>query len=217
MRTQIVMFDGVEELDVFAPLEVLGCAAALGHDVETSLVALRPGRVAARYGTELMAGRSLASADADVVVVPGGGYANKAARGTWAQIQQGTLPGALRDAVRPGLTFASVCSGAMLLAAAGVTEGRPCTTHHSARDDLVASGGEWIDARVVDDGNLVTSGGVTSGLDLVLWLVERHLGARAAADVEHFLEYERRGTVWKSAQQSPSRTPIRTSGRSRLG
>ena len=100
VRTQIVMFDGVEELDALAPLEVLGCAAALGFDVETSLVAMQPGRVIARYGTELVIDRVLTPADADVVVVPGGGYANKATQGTWAQIQQGTLPSLLGDAVR---------------------------------------------------------------------------------------------------------------------
>ncbi|WP_285775123.1 DJ-1/PfpI family protein [Microtetraspora sp. NBRC 13810] len=197
MRTQIVVFDGVEELDALAPLEVLGCAAASGHQAETALVTLRPGRVFARYGTDMTVDRVLTPADADVVIVPGGGYANHAPQGTWAQARQGTLPAALRDAVRPGLTLASVCSGTMLLAAAGLTDGRPCTTHHSARDDLVAAGGQWIDARVVDDGDLVTSGGVTSGLDLALWLLERHLGPEVACDVERFLEYERRGTVWR--------------------
>ncbi|WP_218135847.1 DJ-1/PfpI family protein [Nonomuraea jiangxiensis] len=199
MRTQIVMFDGVEELDALAPLEVLGCAATLGHEIEAGLVTLSPGRVVARYGTEVEVDRVLSPADADVVIVPGGGYANRAPRGTWAQIQQGTLPAVLRDAVRPGLTLASVCSGTMLLAAAGLTEGRPCTTHRTARDDLIAAGGQWIEARVVDDGDLVSCGGVTSGLDLALWLLERHLGPAAACDVERFLEYERRGTVWRSA------------------
>jgi transcriptional regulator GlxA family with amidase domain len=55
-----------------------------------------------------------------------------------------------------------------------------------------------INARVVDDSDLVTCGGITSGLDLALWLVERHLGPRLATEIETMLEYERRGTVWRS-------------------
>ncbi|BDT90513.1 MULTISPECIES: hypothetical protein [Nocardia] len=54
-----------------------------------------------------------------------------------------------------------------------------------------------IRARVVDDGDLVTTGGVTSGLDLALWLVQRELGSDIAVRIEEILEYERRGTVWR--------------------
>lgn len=57
---------------------------------------------------------------------------------------------------RPGLTIASVCTGAMVLSAAGITRGRPCTTHTGAQADLAAQGGQVINARVVDDGDLVT-------------------------------------------------------------
>jgi transcriptional regulator GlxA family with amidase domain len=56
-----------------------------------------------------------------------------------------------------------------------------------------------IDARVVDDGDVVTAGGVTSGLDLALHLVERELGAEAAESVARDLEHDRRGTVWSAA------------------
>ena len=86
----------------------------------------------------------------------------------------------------------------MLLAAAGILKGRPATTHHGAIKDLEASGANVVDARVVDDGNIVTAGGVTSGLDLGLWLVERFYGSQLAHKIEAQLEYERRGTVWKS-------------------
>lgn len=56
-----------------------------------------------------------------------------------------------------------------------------------------------IDARVVDDGNLVTAGGVTSGIDLALWLITRECGPSIAAGVESIMEYERRGVVWRSS------------------
>jgi transcriptional regulator GlxA family with amidase domain len=85
----------------------------------------------------------------------------------------------------------------MLLAAAGLTQGRHATTHHVAREALRATGAVLVDARVVDDGDLITTGGITSGLDLALWLVEREAGAALALELERHLEYERRGTVWR--------------------
>lgn len=62
---------------------------------------------------------------------------------------------------------------------------------------MKAAGAEVIKARVVDDGDLITSGGVTSGLDLALWLIERYHNSELAHKVETILEYERRGTVWR--------------------
>ena len=68
----------------------------------------------------------------------------------------------------------------MLLAATGITAGRRVTTHHLAIDDLRASGAEIVEGRFVDDGDIVSAGGVTSGIDLALHLVERFAGARIA-------------------------------------
>jgi transcriptional regulator GlxA family with amidase domain len=87
----------------------------------------------------------------------------------------------------------------MLLAAAGLLQGRPATTHHAALADLAATGARVIPAaRVVDDDRTLTAGGVTSGLDLALWIVERFVSPAAAQDVERRMEYERRGTVWRA-------------------
>lgn len=85
----------------------------------------------------------------------------------------------------------------MLLSAAGPTRGRPCTTHSASKAELAAQGGKVINARVVDDGDLITSGGITSGLDLGLWLVTRELGADISIQVEAAMEYEQRGVVWR--------------------
>jgi len=98
-----------------------------------------------------------------------------------------------------GTIVAGVRTGAMLPAAAGLTKERPATTHHLAREELRALGAEVYDARVVDDGDVLTSAGVTSGLDLALWLVERFAGSALAHAVERRLEYERRGVVWRRA------------------
>jgi len=79
----------------------------------------------------------------------------------------------------------------MLLAASGLTAGRRATTHQSAIEDLRASGAEIVEDRFVDDGDLVTAGGVTSGLDLALHLVERFAGAEIAGAVAAEIEYAR--------------------------
>lgn len=88
--------------------------------------------------------------------------------------QAGVLPARLAELAPSCRWIASVCTGAMLLAAAGLTSGRRVTTHHDALNDLRASGAQLVDgARVVDDGDLITAAGMTAGLDLALWIVER--------------------------------------------
>ncbi|MFE7096661.1 DJ-1/PfpI family protein [Streptomyces erythrochromogenes] len=198
LSVHVVMFDGVEELDFAAPYEVFSAARFFtDRAVEVRYVtASRPGFVRASYGTRVGVEHGWAPQDADIVVVPGGGYARREDPGVWAEIRRGTLPRALGAAPRPGLTVAALCTGVMLLSAAGLTRGRPCTTHHRARPDLEREGGVLKNARVVDDGDLVTAGGITSGLELALWLVRRELGADAATGLETMLEYEARGTVW---------------------
>jgi transcriptional regulator GlxA family with amidase domain len=92
----------------------------------------------------------------------------------------------------------------MLVAAAGLLNGRPAITHHAAIDDLREAGATVIeDARVVDDGDLLSAGGVTSGIDLALWIVERELGDRAAEAAARALEHVRVGAVWQRGALSP--------------
>ncbi|MFI2617276.1 DJ-1/PfpI family protein [Streptomyces sp. NPDC018584] len=200
LRVQVVLFQGVEELDLAAPYEVLSASDHFtDRDVDVRYVALDgPRTITAAFGTQLRADHRWAPEKADLLIVPGGGYARREDPGVWAEIRRGALPRALAAAQRPGLTLAALCTGVMLLSAAGVTRGRPCTTHHRAQSDLVEQGGVLKKARVVDDGDLVTAGGVTSGLDLALWLVRRELGVDAALGLESMLEYEARGTVWTS-------------------
>ncbi|MCB5169834.1 DJ-1/PfpI family protein [Streptomyces bambusae] len=197
-QVHIALFDGVEELDFAAPYEVFSAARFFTpRPVEVRYVSASGDRsVTAAYGTRVQGVAPWAADQADLIVVPGGGYARRDSRGVWAEIARGTLPRALAAAVRPGLTLAAVCTGTMLLAAAGLTRGRPCTTHHKARPDLAQQGGLLKNARVVDDGDLVTAGGITSGLDLALWLTRRTLGPDTATALETMLEYEARGTPW---------------------
>ncbi|MFE3824015.1 DJ-1/PfpI family protein [Streptomyces sp. NPDC059092] len=105
----------------------------------------------------------------------------------------------LREAhARPGLTMATVCGGSLLMGMAGLLVGRHATTHSLGCDGLTRAGAIAVNARVVDDGDLVSGGGVTSGLDLALYLLEREVGSGVAHVVEQLFEYERRGTVWRA-------------------
>ncbi|WP_020667617.1 DJ-1/PfpI family protein [Amycolatopsis nigrescens] len=193
LRVHTVLFDEVEEQDFAGPVEVFGIIGA----EQSFVTADGPRTVTTASGIELVVRTPWSPRSADIIVVPGAGYGPGS--GIDEQIRRGVLPKALAAARRPGLVLSSVCTGTMLLSAAGLTAGRPCTTHHVAKEDLRAQGGKVVSGRVVDDGDLVTSGGVTSGIDLGVWLVERFHGAEAALSVETVLEYERRGTVWRSS------------------
>ncbi|MBN9743335.1 AraC family transcriptional regulator [Amycolatopsis sp. A1MSW2902] len=198
LRVQVLMFDGVEEQDWAGPFEVLGLAASLGAPLECRLItAGRPGRVASAYGAQLDVDLGWSPAQVDLLVVPGSRYADPKQPGVHQLIGDPAVMRNLRDVHDQGVVMAGVCTGVMVLSGAGLTRGRPCTTHHGAKEDLAAQGGSVVDARVVDDGDLVTAGGITSGLDLGLWLIEREFGTRLAAEAESALEYERRGTVWR--------------------
>ncbi len=198
MNIQIVLFDGFDELDAVAPFEVLQNAAAVGAGVRVELVTLDGTReITAAHGLQVhVEGRLGQGSRPDILIVPGGGWNNHAPQGARAEVERGALPAAIARLHNEGTIIASVCTGGMLVAAAGLSVDRPATTHSSAVEELRASGAKIVNARVVDDGDLISAGGVTSGLDLALWLVERYFGAALALKIERQIEYERRGTVW---------------------
>ncbi|HEX6817130.1 MAG TPA: DJ-1/PfpI family protein [Ktedonobacterales bacterium] len=203
MLFQIVIFEGFDELDAIAPFEVLQNAAAAGADARVELVTLDGAReVTAAHGLRVSVSGRLGEGEKrpDVVIVAGGGWNNRAPKGVRAEVASGAIPRALARLHGEGAVVATVCTGSMLAAAAGITTGRPATSHHGALADLRESGAQIVEARVVDDGDLVSAGGVTSGLDLALWLVERFFGAEIERSVERTLEYERRGPVWRRGQ-----------------
>jgi transcriptional regulator GlxA family with amidase domain len=98
--------------------------------------------------------------------------------------------------------LAAVCTGAMALAAAGLLKGRPAVTHRSALHELRSAGAQLVEARVVDDGDIVTCGGVTSSIDLALWLVERIWGAPLSARIAEGLEYTRNPSLHQTKQHA---------------
>ena len=195
----IVLFDGVDELDAVGPLEVLRGAAAQGADLSVRLVTrTEPLEVTGNHGLRLRAD-AVYTPGADILLVPGGGWIARAEAGAWAEAERGDWLPLIRAAADRGAMLAGVCTGVMLLARAGVIGARPATTHHGAREDLEAAGVRFVDQRVVDAGGLVTAGGVTSGLDLALHLVERLVSPEAAARQAETLEYP-----WRPAPKAGS-------------
>jgi transcriptional regulator GlxA family with amidase domain len=199
MRIAVVVFDGFDELDAIGPLEVLRNAATMGGvDLEVDLVALDgAAEVTGSHGLRVRPDGPL-DPRTDLLVIPGGGWNDRGAQGAWAEAERGELPAAIAAASQAGAVVATVCTGAMLATAAGLTRGRPAVTHHDAIEDLRAAGARVVEARVVDDGDLVTAGGVTSGIDMALWLVERHFGAELAEAVAAEIEHPRSGEIWRS-------------------
>jgi len=202
MNVQIVLFNGFDELDAIAPHEIWNMTRELKSDLDVQLVTLDGTKdVTASNGLRVQAQGQLGARRPDIVVVPGGGWMGRSPAGAWTEAQRGDLPTKLAQMHREGVIMTSVCTGAMLLASAGLLKNRPATTNHGALDELAAMGAQVIHARVVDDGDVITAGGITSGLDLTLWLVERFLSSESAHILEGRLEYERRGTVWRRSKK----------------
>jgi transcriptional regulator GlxA family with amidase domain len=206
---QIVLFDGFDPLDVIAPFEVLAAGGDLvGGDLDVRLVAAGGPREVTS-GTLGLTLRATAPLDPDApgyVIVPGAsgpleGDPDEGAETIpvlLARFADSSAVPLVRAAMHnPRITLAAVCGGSLALAMAGLLEGRTAVTHVLGMDVLEATGVRAVRARVVDDGDLVTAGGVTSGLDLGLHILEREFGPRVAHAVEELFEYERRGVVWR--------------------
>jgi transcriptional regulator GlxA family with amidase domain len=217
MLAQIVLFDGFDPLDVIAPYEVLFAGGMLTDGAMTVELVCAEGDREVPSGTGPLTLRATARLDprrADLIVVPGAAGRlpeddGEPERTDSIPVILGhtlhtDLPALMKQAIdQPGLTVATVCGGSLVLAMAGLIEGRHATTHHLGLDLLDATGVKAVDARVVDDGDLVTGAGVTSGLDLSLYLLERELGPRVAHAVENLFAHERRGTVWRNHGAAP--------------
>lgn len=192
VQVDIVVYDGLDEMDALGPLEVLRSAATSGVDLTARLMVRTPlTEVLGAHGLRFRADGVFRPGETDVLLVPGGGWATRAPVGAWGEVQRGDWLPLLAEAAGTARIVAGVCTGTLLLAHAGVIGNRRASTHHLARSDLAATGATVLHDRVVDDGNLLTSGGVTSGIDLALWLVEREFDRQLADRVAERMEYPR--------------------------
>ena len=177
-RFAFVVFEDLTLLDLVGALDPLSRIASMGFDPTSTvtIVSATGPRVWSQGGAALTVDEARPALDAfDVVVVPGG-------HGTRAlEADAGAL--AWIAAYPHNRLLASVCTGALLLGAAGRLRGRRATTHHRELGRLAAFGATAVEARVVDAWPIVTAGGVTSALDLGLYLVRWLEGAEVAAAI----------------------------------
>ena len=187
MRIAIALFEGVEELDWAGPWEVLSAWSRQWPDdgVEVYTVADTREPIECAKGMRVLADHTWETAPRpDVLVYPGG-------RGTRPQLQDERILDRLRELGRNGTLMTSVCTGSLVYAAAGLLAGRPATTHWGSLDTLGELGADVRpDDRFVDDGDVVTSAGVSAGIDMALHLVVRLHSRERATEVRRYIQYD---------------------------
>jgi transcriptional regulator GlxA family with amidase domain len=181
MQIAYLLYDRFTALDITGPHEVLNSVP--GN--ESIFVAENRGPVRNESDSlSLVADASLAEVpNPDVLVVPGG-------YGTRALLEHEPLLGWIREVHETTTWTTSVCTGGLLLAAAGLLDGTPATTHWLARDLLAQLGAKPVPERVVEHGKIVTAAGVSAGIDMALTLVQRINGDEVAQAVQLGIEYD---------------------------
>lgn len=179
LQIGFLLFPGIQQLDLTGPYDVLGSLP----DVKLHLVWKDLATVTSSTG--LVFTPTITYADCpnlDVICVPGGA-------GVGPLMEDPQTLGFLKDQAHTARYVTSVCTGALVLGAAGLLRGRKATTHWAYHDLLAALGATAVKARVVRDGNLLTGGGITAGIDFALSLVAELYGEAAAQLVQLQIEY----------------------------
>ncbi len=194
-RVAVVLFESFTVLDVYGPVQAFGACRVLLPDgtprrfFEIFTIADRPGPVKSGEGPSTHADYAFAEAPAyDIMLVPGG-FGTRAAVGDEAFLAR------LRAASRRAAVTTTVCTGSALLARTGVMDGRPATSNKIAWDWVIKQGPRVLwkrKARWVDNGDLVTSSGVSAGIDMTLALIARLHGRDMAVSAARNMEY-----VWR--------------------
>jgi transcriptional regulator GlxA family with amidase domain len=184
-RIAIVLWDGVEELDFAGPYEVL-TAWARGSErpVSVTAVARSTEPITCSHGLRIIPDRSFDElGGVDLFVNPGGRVDPLLADESYIA--------RLRAMAEGGTLMTSVCNGALVLQKAGLLEGRRAATHWGSYDRLEELGVEVDrEARWVDEGSVVTSAGVSAGIDMALHLVARLDSDEMSAKVRRYIQYE---------------------------
>ncbi len=186
LTTGILLFDDAEELDAVGPWEVFTMAAK-GKPGDR-VVTIAPSAQLVRCAKGLRVFPDHAFADApplDILVVPGG-------QGTRREVHNKALLAWIEEASRPCRWITSVCTGSLLLAEAGPARGKRVATHWAFADTLQARGTAEVvrGVRFVRDGKVVSSAGVSAGIDMALWLVGQLYGPAYAREVQRNMEYD---------------------------
>lgn len=182
----IVIFPGVEELDFVGPWEVFTMAGKMGLPINSVLVAQNTNPVTCAKGMRILPDHDFANCpQLDIITVPGG-------QGTRPGVDNAELITFISNTAKSCQWITSVCTGAALIGKAGLVEGKRLTTHWSAMNFVKQHIGDATlveDQRVVIDGNLMSSAGVSAGIDMALTLIGTLFGEEAAHDVQKHMEY----------------------------
>ena len=189
MNIGVALFEGAEELDWAGPWEVLAAWALQWPDdgVHVFTLAREDRPVTCAKGLRVLPDETWETAPPlDVLVYPGG-------RGTRRELQDEAVLDWIRDLAAGDTVVASVCTGSLVLAAAGLLDGKPATTHWGSLELLPTLGREIEvrpDDRFVDNGNVLTAAGVSAGIDMALHLVERLHSTERAREVRRYIQYD---------------------------
>jgi transcriptional regulator GlxA family with amidase domain len=192
----ILLFDDVEVLDFAGPFEVFSVASELNDykPFRVMTVAAEKRVVVAKNGLSVNPEHAVnACPNAEIVIIPGG-------IGSKQVIQDERIIAWVQKAAQEAEFVLSVCTGSRILAKAGLLDGKPATSHHEAFENLRELApqvdwqeGDWRETRFIDNGNIITAGGISAGIDMSLYVVSKLLGrdkARATAD---YMEYNAAG------------------------
>jgi transcriptional regulator GlxA family with amidase domain len=181
MRTAILIFDGLTALDAIGPYEVL--RSVPGWEVE--FVGKSEGEIRTDSGhLGLSVDRALADAgEPEIVLVPGG-------EGNRALLEDEEVLAWLRQVDATSKWTTSVCTGSLVLGAAGLLDGKRATGHWLFLEPLRAYGADPVGGRYVEDGKVITAAGVSAGIDMALHLVTQEVGPEVAQAVQLGIEYD---------------------------
>jgi putative intracellular protease/amidase len=182
MKIAILIYDGFTALDAIGPYEVLSCLpGAKVHFVSTEI---GPKRAHTNF-LSVMADYTLNDIpDPEIIVVSGG------TAGTMAAAEDPRILTWLRKAHETSKWTTSVCTGSLILGAAGILKGLQATTHWYARDFLAKFGAQYVSERVVRQGKIITAAGISSGIDMALHLAQEVSGTEMAQTIQLIIEYD---------------------------
>lgn len=181
----ILIFPQVEELDFVGPFEVLSYSNKLRpNSVKVMLVAETAGPVHAFNGMTIIPATTIETCPAlDILVIPGG-------KGRLAAMKNTVIKKFIQKQLPAAQYITSVCTGAFLLAEAGLLTGKKATTYHTAYSELEAYSVQVLPEKIVQDGKIITAGGVSSGLELGFYLLKQLFGLALAQEAARKIEYQ---------------------------
>lgn len=195
----VTLFDDVDTLDFSGPLEVFAItgqrATGLVPFAVTTVAERRSPPITTRSGLWITPYYTFVDAiQADILIIPGG-------LGARHERKNPLMVNFIRQQAKNAEIVLSICTGALLLGAAGLLDGLTATTHHGALEELatIAPQCTVVDGRrYVDNGQIITSAGITAGLDAALYVVQRLLGIATARETASHMEY-----VWEPLGEHP--------------